>query len=273
MGRFLASRSTTRALILLGLSILLSACSSLPKKSESKSLDPPEILSTLPLQGDLPIYSQEKAERLSNHFMQVAFEREFQEQGKTLVRWERPIAVEFIGPMPEGLKDRFEQSSRIISALTGIPIRKGSDANIRIYHRQNALLNEKIYNTFKDGSIPNEMVIGRCRSIAQISSGSQIVHIDIFIDATLSKEDKEICLTEEMAQGMGLFADIEWKDGSLFNEINHYSNLTYDDAILLQTLYHHTINSGMDREKARDRAGKIMERLLKRYSRLKPILQ
>jgi len=81
---------------------------------------------------------------------------------------------------------------------------------------------------------------------------SVIVRDLVVITNNLGDEMTRQCIEEELAQGLGLFADTDIVYWSIMNEESRddVARLTLNDKILIRTLYDERLQIGMTREQA-----------------------
>jgi len=70
----------------------------------------------------------------------------------------------------------------------------------------------------------------------------------VFISTRLPEKMVDLCVQEEIVQGMGLFNDVKNYRSSLFNDSLHPIKLTELDFLMLDILYNDEIKSGMTSE-------------------------
>jgi hypothetical protein len=195
-----------------------------------------------------------------------------------LEKWERPIEVVIVGTLSTAHRQFVETHFAELTRLTGLPVtlQKGSgsirEAVTSLDHRKANFL----------VAIDSRGGLDRLQAAMGASAGERWAnrHVVCFFYAspragriveafaaipTESKEDTlRHCIIEETTQALGLFADADVIQPSMFSERTPpiLGQLTLNDKIILRTLYDPRITPNMQRDKALKVAQQVIAELI-----------
>ena len=223
--------------------------------------------------GAIPVTSAQ----LTNNFIRIALYDEFvetplgpvaRETPSRLRRWEQPVrmSVEFGASVP--LADRASDADKIaayatrLAGLSGLSIRQNvSNPNFNVL-----ILNEderlnigpriaELVPGLNEGSV--QAITGMAPEtfclVFAFSSGERATYSSalVVIRAELPDALRDLCIHEELAQGLGLANDSPTARPSIFNDNEEFALLTRQDGLMLRILYDRRLRPGMREAEAR----------------------
>jgi len=211
-------------------------------------------------------------ETILRNFDRIAFFAEYQDQTRRhpLMRWHRPLRISLHGTATHRYQDQVARVAAELSEITGHDIallEAGGDqrrSNVRVYFA------EEIYRAAAGRYLGEvgEHLLGRvdvesstqeldesgaiCFALLADKADApwEIARAVIFVPSGLSRSATRACVTEELAQVLGLINDSDEVQPSIFNDRSPFHRLTAHDRLLLRLLYDDQLKAGMSHEQA-----------------------
>lgn len=179
-------------------------------------------------------------------FLSIALQQEYSKRDTRLHRWEIPN-IPWYGTIPPALQP----------ALSDL-LTSAGDASGRIFH-QTSIDDSRLFidiapkalqgNWHKlSVSAKQQKALQRKHCFFLVKHRQQqIQYAYIFIDQSLSHNEQQHCLSEEILQAMGLFADNARIKESIFRDGSHRNTPSTTDWKLLNLLYSDSLSPGLTR--------------------------
>ncbi len=177
--------------------------------------------------------------RLVAQFERVAFSGEIGGAARhgRLIRWTGPISPRLLGPFT--IDDRIRVAALLdrYADLAGLTVDAARPANFHIR---------------RVGPRTVARAAGRpdpCYAEVTFDDAGVIVRADLYL-ARLGPDQWRHCLAEELFQAFGLLDDSDLVPGSLLNDASARPHASWEDDLLLHTLYDDRLRPGMGRSEA-----------------------
>lgn len=203
---------------------------------------------------------------MARDFIDLNFRLETGRDLPVLTRYEGPITLRVVGPIPKASARDLDSLLGRIRREAGIDIARTSspDASITV---------EFVRGRKLHGFVPRAacFVAPRVSSWAEYRSASRATldwatlttreRAAIFIPDDTAPQEIRDCLHEELAQALGPLNDLFRLPDSVFNDDNMNAVLTGFDMLMLRTTYAPDLASGMGRDEVAARLPGILNRL------------
>ena len=199
--------------------------------------------------------------------MSLVFQMESGRSLPVLTRFEQPITVRVVNPMPAITRSDLAQLlDRLrVEAGIGVTLTDRTDANIVI---------ETVPARAMRRLVPHAacFVVPRVQSWADLPQARRSGAIDwstlavrekaaIFIPDDAAPQEMRDCLHEELAQALGPLNDLFELPDSVFNDDNVHAVLTSYDMLILRAIYHPKLQSGMSAAEVAERLPSILAQI------------
>jgi hypothetical protein len=196
-------------------------------------------------------------ESLSNaqvvdNLMEIVFGSEFVGEDSNVVRkWTVPLRIAIYAKEPQRYGALVEPVLQQLRGLTGLDMRLVD----RAAPAQNAYIlilgREQFYayaqSHLSPGKNPRTNTYLDCFGVFAADRGGAINELTAVIPESASETTKRSCVTEEVAQALGLPNDSFTVKPSIFNDDDEYQDLTWQDRLFLRVVYDPRVRPGMTR--------------------------
>ena len=257
-----------RSLAVLAL-LALSACAVPPSQQVERRAAPQIELPPMKTFGAPRTKRPERSNRsIAADILDLTFMLESGRALPVLTRFEGPITVRVVGPAPTYL---FNDLDRLIGRMrreAGIDITRVSgrdEASITIQVLERSELQR---------AVPQAacFVVPRLSSWSEFRRNRRSPELDwttlevrekmaVFLPGDVSPQEVRDCLHEELAQAIGPLNDLYRLSDSVFNDDNFHTVLTGFDMLVLRSIYHPSLRSGMTRAEVAARLPAILGEL------------
>jgi len=216
-----------------------------------------------------PAASAERSvDEITDYFMNIVFGNEYDDlstRPKVISKWSGDIGVSIQGRVTKELATITSKHLNYLSKITKLKFRqiKPDDPmqSISIVFLKRQEMNA-IKGAGIDPNVINKLAsAGGCYFMAFHKPPQRIVKsiIAVNIDRPIGLTDS--CLLEELTQSLGLPNDSNMMRPSIFSDMDHETNLSRADEILLRTLYDPRMTVGISPNDARSISRKIISEL------------
>lgn len=201
-------------------------------------------------------------------FLDLMFRMESGRELPILTRFEGPVTVRMIGPVPPSAAHDLDVLVARLRDEAGIDIRRVAA------DRPAALTVDFITRTTLQRQVPQAACfvvpnVTDWRSFRAARRSDRLdwaaltarTHATMFIPADTSPQEIRDCLNEELAQALGPLNDLYRLSDSVFNDDNFHTVLTGFDMLMLRVAYAPELQPGMTRDQVAARLPGILRRL------------
>ena len=247
----------------------LGACAVQPSQPVERRAAPQIELPPMKTFGTPRTKRPERSNRsIAADILDLTFRLESGRELPVLTRFEGPVTVRVIGPAPTYL---FVDLDRLIGRLrreAGIDITRVSG------HAEASITIEVLERGELQRAVPQAacFVVPRLSSWSDFRRNRRSPSLDwttlevrekmaVFLPGDVSPQEVRDCLHEELAQAIGPLNDLYRLSDSVFNDDNFHTVLTGFDMLVLRTIYHPSLRSGMTRAEVAARLPSILNQL------------
>lgn len=193
---------------------------------------------------------------LAQDFLDLTFALENGEQLPVLLKYPGKIQIVL---RTEGLSNYQPEVSNLLQRMRregGVDIRQTDDPSQAQIH-VHALTRRSIDRTFPGAACVVIPGVTSWKELRDPNTGPdqilwsrqrELTVASIFLPADSTPQETRDCLHEELAQALGPANDLYHVADTVFNDDNFHSILTPFDMLMLRTLYHPSLSSGMTRD-------------------------
>lgn len=208
----------------------------------------------------------QRVSQLTRHFDQIAFGREYAAPVNRLSRWDGAVEVVMQGLASTHWTQQVQLQVDLLSSLTNremnLHLQRVDAQQIMLVLDHGSHIDKYLPEMFPEAQLPTSFANSACKSMAFTAPHGTIVSAFVFVSVDQTEGEISACITEELAQSMGLFNDVEGQLDTIFDDRNRLNELTFYDRIMLSTLYDYRLNTGMKRADALPIVSLIIEELL-----------
>jgi hypothetical protein len=204
---------------------------------------------------------------LGRDFLDLAFAMENGRTLPVLSRFEGPISVRMVGPVPPSAPTDLARLLHRFRTEAGLNIHQsaGGPAAITIEF----VPRKAIQTTYTDVAcfvVPRvsswqDFRAARNTSALDWTTLDQRDKVSVFIPADSPAQDVHDCLHEEVAQAIGPLNDLFRLTDSVFNDDNFNTSLTHFDMTILRTYYAPEFRSGMSKTEVAAKLPGVLARI------------
>jgi hypothetical protein len=255
-----------RLLLAVPVALALAACQARPASSEAPPAPALKPLSQVAgLAGPPPADDPATRRLYVRNFEGVVFGREHGVPHRTLFRWTEPVRLRTVGFLRRSERAHLDGLIPLLRELSGLEIELNGPGphNFTVYLVPGAGLAGALAEETRADPRPPARPGESCFGVIRVEPATgAIVGAAAFIDRDLGSRTTVPCLTEEIAQGLGLPNDTDLVRHSVFNDRNAVDRLTFHDAMLIRALYDPRLRPGMAEDEAMALVPAILGELL-----------
>mgnify|MGYP005844790949 CR=1 FL=1 len=201
-------------------------------------------------------------------FLDLAFALESGRALPVLTRFEQPVTVRMIGPVPPSAARDMAALLERLRTEAGIDIRRvpaSQEANLTVDFVPRARLQRQVPRAacFVVPNVDGWRGFMAARHSARLdwAAVDSRERAAMFIPTDTSPQEVRDCLHEELAQALGPLNDLYRLPDSVFNDDNFHTVLTGFDMLMLRAFYAPELANGMTRSEVAARLPGVMTRL------------
>jgi hypothetical protein len=203
---------------------------------------------------------------MAQDFLDLAFRLESGRDLPVLTRFEGPVRVRMVGPVPPSAPADLDRLLSRLRGEAGLPIRRtsGEEAEITIEFLPRRVMQHLVpraacFVAPRVSSWEDYRRAGRDR--LDWTTLTVRTRSAIFIPNDTAPQEIRDCLHEELAQALGPLNDLYRLPDSVFNDDNIHTVLTGFDMLMLRAYYAPDLANGMGRAEVTTRLPRLLARL------------